>query len=53
MFEEFVLTSKNYIRTVTGVQVRFPAARLVGCRCCRRIHVPIVDILANQCARRT
>lgn len=22
MFEEFVLTSKNYIRTVTGVQVR-------------------------------
>ena len=25
MFEEFVLTSKNYIRTVTGVQVRFAA----------------------------
>lgn len=23
MFEEFVLTSKNYIRTVTGVQVSY------------------------------
>lgn len=29
MFEEFVLTSKNYIRTVTGIQVGCAPARKV------------------------
>lgn len=31
MFEEFVLTSKNYIRTVTGVQVSEPCCRMECC----------------------